>query len=194
MRLRAVEPADAALLYEVENDTSAWYASENVAPLSAALLSRYAESASHADPFGEEQLRLIVEIESPGENGQRRGKGRRMLPVGVADLYEISARHQRAMTAIYILPAFRCKGYAARSLQLLADYAFDTLGLHTIAARIPLCNCASLRAFAAAGYTNAGMLSGWHRYGRRRYDIRLMQLTPGASSTAVDSPDQQSLK
>lgn len=81
LRLRALEPEDADMMYEAENDEAAWKYSDYLAPLSRELLHHYALTYD-AEPFRSGQLRLIIEKDE--------------TPIGILDLMDISARHLRA--------------------------------------------------------------------------------------------------
>ena len=62
VRLRAVEPEDAELLYAWENDTSVWSVSGTTEPFSRAQMERFiAAQLQGGDLFRTGQLRLIVE-------------------------------------------------------------------------------------------------------------------------------------
>ena len=62
VRLRAVEPEDAELLYAWENDTSVWSVSGTTEPFSRAQMERFiAAQLQGGDLIRTGQLRLIVE-------------------------------------------------------------------------------------------------------------------------------------
>lgn len=148
MRLRAVEPEDADFMYVAESDADAWKYSDYVAPLSRELLRQYALTYD-ADPLRAGQLRLILENDG--------------MPVGIADLFEISARHLRADTGIYILPAHRGFGLATEALKKLAAYSRERLGLHQLTATISESNYSALKSYMNAGFTQTGTRPDWLR-------------------------------
>ena len=81
VRLRAVEPEDAELLYAWENDTSVWSVSGTTEPFSRAQMERFiAAQLQGGDLFRTGQLRLIVETRAEAR------------PVGIADLFESTPR------------------------------------------------------------------------------------------------------
>ncbi|MDE5849776.1 MAG: GNAT family N-acetyltransferase, partial [Muribaculaceae bacterium] len=57
LRLRALEPEDADMMYDAESDEAAWRYSDYLAPMSLELLREYALTYD-ADPFRSGQLRL----------------------------------------------------------------------------------------------------------------------------------------
>ena len=148
LNIRALEPGDADFMYEVENDSSAWRYSDTVAPLSRRILRDYALNYD-ADPFSAGQIRLIVTEE--GNN----------TPVGIVDLYELSQRHLRAFVGIYICSDYRRHGYAAEAISMMEKYAFHTLHLHQLGAKIEETNTHAIRLFESLGYECRGRLKEW---------------------------------
>lgn len=148
LHLRAVEPLDAEFMYDVENDAQSWRYSDTIAPLSKKILYDYAETYD-ADPFSAGQLRLIIT-----EKGKE-------VPVGIVDLYDISQRHKRGWIGIYILKPYRGKGYAEEALQLVEDYAHNTLHLHQLGAKVEIGLPKSLKLFTDRGYEIKGLMNEW---------------------------------
>lgn len=148
LHLRALEPSDADFMYEVENDAQAWRYSDTIAPLSRKILRDYALTYD-ADPFTAGQLRLIITEKETN------------TPVGIVDLYEVSQRHQRAFIGIYICKDFRKNGYADETLQLIEDYAHNTLHLHQLGAKVEDGYEKAERLFTARGYEEKGNLTDW---------------------------------
>lgn len=148
MKLRAVEPEDADFMYDAECDADAWKYSDYVAPLSRELLRQYALTYD-ADPFRAGQLRLIIELD-----GQ---------PIGIADLFEISARHLRADTGLYIFPDNRGHGTGTEALKQLSEYCRDRLGLHQLTATISESNPHAVKAYLKAGFKETGRRPDWLR-------------------------------
>lgn len=146
---RAIEPADADLFYEAENDESAWADSDCVAPYSRHLLRRYAENYQ-ADPITEGQLRLIA-VDSDSDK-----------PVGITDFYDISFLHSHAFIGVYILPHFRRRGFGAAMIGEACAYARRRLGLRVLGAKVLASNPGSLNLFERCGFKPAGVLPGWH--------------------------------
>lgn len=161
--LRAIEPEDVEVMYGADNDTNCWYASDITAPLSRRLLREYA-SCYDADPWNSGQLRLIAE---DGDGGNI---------IGVADFYELDARHSRGFAGVYILPQFRNQGYGEAMLGAMVEYAHTHLMLSQLAARIPADNLASTSLFEKVGFKQSGTLRAWHRAGGRVHDVALYQL------------------
>lgn len=152
IRLRAVEPEDADLLYDVESDSSQWKANGMMAPLSRHLLLQYALSYT-ASPEKEGQLRLIAEA---SEND---------IPfvVGVVDIFEIDTVNGNASVAIYIIPKYRNSGYGTLCLEIISRYCLHILNLNVIIARISEVNPASRRMFEKASFVMSGSIPEFFR-------------------------------
>lgn len=148
IRLRAVEPEDAELMWNVESDSAQWIQNGMSAPLSRQNLLDYALSYD-ADPMSARQIRLIIEDKTDNE------------VVGIADIYDISPLHRHAFVGIYILPPKRRQGLGVKSLEILDDYAFRLLNINHLAAKIMAGNDASVALFRKAGYTCRGEIPAW---------------------------------
>lgn len=146
--LRAVEPIDADFMFDVENDSDAWEYSDTIAPISRKIIREYALTYN-SDPFSAGQLRLIITDRSDN------------TPVGIIDLYEISAVHRRAFVGIYICSGFRNKGYAKEALKALCRYASEKLRLRKLAAYVTDGNEYSRRLFSASCFKEEAILKEW---------------------------------
>lgn len=162
LRLRPVEPEDALAMWEMESDPTQWIQNGMMAPFSLRNLKEYALQY-RADPFAEGQLRLMLVDKNVAE------------PVGIVDLYDISASNRTAWVGIYIRPAFRGNGLGKKALQMLEDYCRRLLNLRILAAKIASENAASQRLFAKAGYTECGRLRDWLVSADRSQDILIFQ-------------------
>ena len=156
--LRALEPEDVDFMFLCETDRNAFDQSDYVAPLSRRMLSDYALSYD-ADPFHAGQLRLVIE-----DTTERR-------PVGLADLYNISAHDATAMAGIIVHPDRRRRGIATEALRQLAGFCRHTLHLDILAAIVDVTNTPSIRLFDKAGFTRAAVIPRWRRLGDSRNDV-----------------------
>ena len=69
------------------------------------------------------------------------------------------------------------RGYASESIGLLANYAFETIGLHKLTAGIYAANEASIRAFNRAGFRKEGVLKDRCVHDGKRTDVlRFMRM------------------
>ena len=148
LRLRALEPEDAEMMYEAESDPAAWRYSDYLAPMSREMLREYALTYD-ADPLRSGQLRLIIDMEGTA--------------AGLLDLFDISPRHMRADTGIYLLPAFRGMGLGVKALELAKDYCRARLGLHQLTAGVAQQNTAARRCYEKAGFHTTGTRPDWLR-------------------------------
>ncbi|MBD5163174.1 MAG: GNAT family N-acetyltransferase [Bacteroidales bacterium] len=163
LRLRAPEPDDVDFLFILENDESMAESGFTTAPVSRFMLDEYLRHYN-ADIYAERQLRLVVELKDYDER------------IGFVDLCDFSPRDRRAFVSIALLERFRDKGYGTEALQLVCDYARETLGLHQLAAQIAYDNEASRALFGKCGFHTCGSMRSWVRRGPHYVDALLYQL------------------
>jgi diamine N-acetyltransferase len=163
IKLRAVEPSDANLLYEWENDTTVWHVSNTITPFSKEVIKQYLSSA-HLDIYTTKQLRLIIETENKNA-------------IGCIDLYDFNPLHLRAGIGILISSAeHRRKGYADEALAILIKYAFNTLNLNQIFCDIGADNIGSIALFQKHNFKIVGTKSRWVKKGKSWGDVHFLQL------------------
>ena len=149
IRLRALEPEDLQLLYQVENNTGVWEVSGTVSPYSKFVLKQYLDNA-HRDIYEVKQLRLVVETLEAG------------TAVGLIDLYDFDPRHKRVGLGIVIFEQTqRRKGFASESIKLLTAYCFEQLDLHQVYACIGSSNTMSQSLFEKCGFIQTGTRKDW---------------------------------
>ena len=161
MRLRAIEPEDLDVLYQIENDRSLWHVGTTNVPYSRYTLHDYIATSSD-DIYADRQLRLVI------EDDQRQ-------VVGMADLVHFDPQHQRAEAGIVIMQPHRRKGYALSALNALADYALHTVHLHQLYAVVAADNEAALNLFRKAGYSQQCVLRDWLQEGHQYVAAVLLQ-------------------
>ena len=154
VRLRAIEPEDLDLLYQIENDQQLWSVGATNVPYSRYTLHDYIATSSD-DIFSDRQVRLIVENEAS-------------QTVGICDLVHFDPQHRRAEAGIVIMNDFRRQGYALSALMALADYALRVVHMHQLYAVVDMDNVAALALFEKAGFTMQATLQDWlfdgHQY------------------------------
>ena len=144
IRLRALEPQDVATLYQWENDTAIWVASNTQVPFSKFVLEQYV-AASHLDLHTNKQLRLMITTKEG-------------LDVGAIDLFDFDSQHQRAGIGILVAEKMdRGKGYATEALNLLIQYCFTQLHLHQLYCNITIDNEASIQLFKKHNFAITGI-------------------------------------
>jgi len=163
--LRAMEPEDVDMMYDIENKRSEWDVGVTNVPYSRFLLQEFV-TLSTGDIYQDKQVRLMI------ENEERQ-------TVGMADLTNFSPAHLRAEVGICLKDCFRGKGYGTAALKELAAYARDVIHLHLLYACIDKQNVPSVGAFLDAGFVKQAELKGWLYDGKKRRDALLMQLFLG---------------
>lgn len=146
--LRAVEPADAQLMYAWENDRRNWFVSGTTAPIPLYIIEQFAQPENQ-DITNTKQQRLIIET-----NDHK--------TIGYIDLFDVDMINRRAGVGILIGDvAQRNNGYAAEALQQLITYASETLHLNQLFCNIHESNLNSIRLFTKAGFEISGNLKNW---------------------------------
>ncbi len=160
--LRAVEPEDMDIMYEMENDPSMWDISNFTTPYSRYVLRQYIEG-SQCDVFADKQLRLMVVNKLDHS------------VIGTIDITDFVPLHSRGEVGVAIYKKYRQQGYATDALLLLCDYAFDFLSLNQLYAHVAEDNKASLKLFISCGFVQCGILKNWLRIGAEYKDAILLQ-------------------
>jgi len=158
VRLRAVEPSDADLLYLWENTEENWQLSNTITPFSKFIISKYLEVAQN-DIFENKQLRLMIELI---ENNKA---------VGSIDLFDYDPLHQRAGVGILINEVEdRRKGLASESIKLMLDYCQNHLMLNQLFCHVNVNNIDSIKLFEKNAFQKAGVLKSWLRSSAEQWD------------------------
>ncbi len=155
--VRALEPSDAQLLYQWENDTSLWPVSFTQIPFSKFVLEEFTAFA-HNDIYTSKQLRMMVTDLDSGTTA------------GIVDLFDFDPQHQRCGVGVYIHSDFRNRGLAGETIGLIKSYCFDVLFLKQIFAHVNISNATSLQLFEKAGFEKVGLKKSWHRTGANSYE------------------------
>lgn len=145
--LRALEPEDLEILYQIENDETVWSVGNTNVPYSRALLLDFITSAT-GDIYTDKQVRLMA------ENG--RGE-----VVGIVDVVNFDPRHHRAEVGIVVKKAFRRQGYATTILRKVMDYSKNVLCLHQLYAIVGENNKSSIKMLKALGFQGDRLLKDW---------------------------------
>ena len=161
--LRAAEPEDLEVMYEMENDPGSWDVSSFIVPYSRYVLKQYIED-SQCDVFADKQLRLMI---IKRDNNQ---------VVGTIDLTDFVPMHGRAGVGIAVKTEFRRQGFARQALELLIRYSFDFLHLRQLYAYVSVENEASQRLFSSCGFVQTGIMKDWLREKDKYEDVFFMQL------------------
>jgi diamine N-acetyltransferase len=163
--LRAPEPTDIEVLYSWENNPNTWQISNTLLPYSRFALEQYIMNAS-LDIYSTKQLRLMIDLLS----------GEQIVTIGTIDLFDFSPMHRRAGVGILIENNFRSRGYASEAMELMIEYAFNTLQLHQLYCNVSSENQASLKLFKKFGFEIVGLKKDWLSINNRWTDEYLLQL------------------
>ncbi len=163
--LRAPEPADAELLFKWENDTSIWQVSNTITPFSRFAIEQYVMN-TQLDIYSTKQLRLMIDLHIKNK----------IVTIGTIDLFDFEPTHMRAGVGILIREEMSNKGYASEAMELLIDFAFNTLQLHQLYCNIDAENNKSLHLFKKFNFMEVGLKKEWLSVKNRWVDEYLLQL------------------
>lgn len=161
VHLRALEPEDLELLYEMENDLDLWTVGNQNTPYSRYTLANYIQTNTN-DFFADRQVRMVIALEDG-------------TAVGLADAFSYQPEYGRAEVGIAVLSRYRRKGYALQALQALTDMARRHWHLHQLYALVLTHNSAAVDLFQKAGFSASATLKDWFCYGQKYQDAHLMQ-------------------
>ena len=148
IRLRAVEPHDADIIYGWENNPDNWLVSSTLIPFSKYDIEQFVKG--DRDIYVTRQLRLMIENMSNHNI------------LGAVDLYDFEPYHRRAGIGILIAGEDnRKQGFASSAIKILTHYAFETLLLKQLYCTIPSNNNASIRLFESLGFVLCAKKSQW---------------------------------
>ena len=160
--LRAMEPEDLELLYQIENNRELWDVGPTNVPYSHYALRNYIANST-SDIYADRQVRLMVDAPEHGT-------------VGIVDLFNFDPKHNRAEVGIVIQKAFRGQGYATDVLNKIIEYARQTLHLHQLYAYVAKDNEASMNLFFRTGFSASLELKDWLYDGEHYHHAVLMQM------------------
>ncbi|MDA8657661.1 GNAT family protein [Flavobacteriaceae bacterium] len=159
--LRALEPSDIEILFQLENNSLYWKYSNRTEPFSKALLENYIAQQSQ-DIFEVKQKRFVLASSSKET-------------LGFVDLFDFEPIHRRAGVGILIKEGKQGNGFGKTALNLLATYAQKHLHIHCLYTNIALENKPSIRVFEACGYQQVGLKKAWNFYEDQFHDEYLYQ-------------------
>lgn len=136
--LRAMEPEDLDIIYDIENDQDIWCVSSTNMPFSRFTLHEYIASST-GDIYTDKQVRLIV-------------TNTLQEFIGIIDLCNFNPQHQRAEVGIVVQRRYRDKGYGKAALIQLINYAHTVLHVHQLYALVSVENTYSVKLFKKAGF------------------------------------------
>lgn len=160
--LRAPEPEDLDVLFNMENDTSLWMASGNAVPYSRYQIKKYIVQSQH-DFYTDRQIRfMIVRVTDS-------------MVLGSVDLTDIDPYNGRAEVGIALLSEYRGQGIATAALGILSEYARRILRLRQLFCHVPFDNKQSIKLFVSNGFSKSGRLKDWLVKGETYTDVLILQ-------------------
>lgn len=160
--LRALEPEDLDLLYDVENDTDLWNVGSSTVSYSRYALNNYIIMCTN-DIYVDKQVRLVIENEKKD-------------PIGIVDVFNFDGKHNRAEVGIVLNKFHRGYGYAQAAILRLIDYAKKTLHLHQLYVFVSDENEKSFNLFERCGFEHKNLLKDWVFNGNSYSNAWIMQL------------------
>jgi RimJ/RimL family protein N-acetyltransferase len=98
--------------------------------------------------------------------------------LGGGSLYDVDTQEQRAATGYWLGPDARGRGIATAALRLMAQWAFDDLGLQRIELTCGPDNLASQAVARRCGFVSEGVLRSHMNHKGNRRDTVLYSLLP----------------
>ena len=159
--LRAMEPEDLDLLYQIENDTKLWNIGLTNVPYSRYVLHDYIATSS-GDIYTDKQVRLIIENEEH-------------QTIGLVDIMNFNPQNRRAEMGIVVQEAFRQKGYGKDVIQQVMRYAKEVLHLHQLYVVVNSLQKPTIGLFLRMGFKETCQLIDWLYDGEVYHDATLLQ-------------------
>ena len=137
--LRLIEKDDAVLIFSWENNEEIKKVTRIESTLSIQMIDALIEEQMNVWDSG--QIRFLICKADTG------------TPLGTVDLYEVNFSLYTAVIGILIAKeSDRNKGYGREAIQLIHEYAINTLGIKEISAKIQKENTRSIAFFNSSGY------------------------------------------
>ncbi|TWV15232.1 GNAT family N-acetyltransferase [Bacteroidaceae bacterium HV4-6-C5C] len=162
VKLRAMEPEDLEIMYEMENDPEQWDITCFNVPYSRYIIKQYMEN-TQCDMYADKQLRLmIIRLKD-------------QVAIGTIDITGFLPMHLRGEVGISLKKEYRGEGYGSEALALLCEYAFGFLCLKQLSAEVAVGNELSLKLFTSCGFEQCGLLKEWWFVEGHFKDVILLQ-------------------
>ena len=107
--------------------------------------------------------------------------------IGMVDLFDFDPYNRRAGVGIMINKKFRTNGFAADTLKVLSEYAFNFLNFHQLHCTISEKNEDSLKLFKNDGFKIIGLRKDWNFNGKEFDNVYFLQkINPYKSTLPVE--------
>ena len=135
IKLRTLKDTDLDFLFSLENDKSLWAVSGTTESFSLVQLANYISHAKQ-DIATAGQFRFVIDLEN--------------TPIGFIDLFDYTVNS--AGVGVIIAKNYRRRGFSKEALELLIDYATNTLKIEKLHCNIQKDNLASIKLFTSCGF------------------------------------------
>jgi diamine N-acetyltransferase len=133
--LRPLQLSDLDFLFEIENNKENWkYGAENKQYTKEELTNYIANAKQDISNAG--QFRFVIDFEN--------------TPIGFIDLFDYTT--DSAGVGVIIAKNYRRRGFSKEALELLIDYATNTLKIEKLHCNIQKDNLASIKLFTSCGF------------------------------------------
>ena len=133
--LRPLQLSDLDFLFEIENNKENWkYGTENKQYTKEELANYIANAKQDISNAG--QFRFVIDFEN--------------TPIGFIDLFDYKTNS--AGVGVIIVKNYRRRGFSKEALELLIDYATNTLKIEKLHCNIQKDNLASIKLFTSCGF------------------------------------------
>ncbi|MCQ2229146.1 MAG: GNAT family N-acetyltransferase [Bacteroidales bacterium] len=160
--LRAVEPSDVEILYQIENDVTLWNDGSLSQPVTRFSIEGLVAQAD-ADVYQTHQFRLMICDRLTNEE------------VGCVDFFDFDPHNMNGSIGIMVRKDYRGRGYGCDALMTFVDYLFSHLHVHSLAATMRASNDVSQQLFLKCGFERVGVRREWVRTSCGYEDEVLMQ-------------------
>lgn len=161
--LRALEPSDAQLLYDWENNLELWCGG-TTKPVSLADIKLFIEH-SELDIYQSRELRLMIVEKKSGTT------------VGSIDLFEFDPFNLHGSIGIMLHQNFRGQGLATDAINAFTKYLFEFYGMRTLCATTAESNIDSAKLFTRCNFKQTGQRPNWLRKGKIYEDELIFTLS-----------------
>lgn len=159
IKLRAIEPEDLNIIYNIENDRELWDVGTTNVPYSYFTLSQYIVNTQN-DIYTDRQMRLMIEDSN-------------YEVLGIIDLINYDPRHNHAEMGIVIKKEWRHQGIATQAIEKIKIYAKQIIHLHKLYVIVDQDNKAAICLFRKVGFTDEIILKDW-LYDGKKYKNAIM--------------------
>lgn len=170
IRLRAIEPSDAEILYRYERNALSTLFRNYAAPVSQYAIERYIAQNATNDIFQNRRMHLMIVAKT--DTAER--------IIGSMYISELDVVHQRAKLQLVVHHASDIKNKNAdKALDVIKRYGFTSLNLHQFYSNIPADDMFLIQLLKNNGFVITGIKTDWIKTPTGWCDEYTMQLVNG---------------